>query len=73
MSSIQCTRSGFGSTSARSRLTTTGSWPLRTTTQDTNTSNTYNPTFYDCATEVCSDFCATGGDPCTAPSYCQCH
>lgn len=46
---------------------------LQGTTQTTGTSNTYNPTFYDCATEVCSDFCATGGEPCTAPSYCLCH
>ena len=38
MSSTQRTRSGSASTSARSRFTTTGSWPERTTTQDSGSS-----------------------------------
>jgi len=40
------------------------------TTRYTNTSNPI--TVFGCNTEVCSDFCATGGAPCTGNSYCQC-
>ena len=38
-SSTQCTCSGLGSTLGRSRLTTTGSWPLRTSTHDSGSSS----------------------------------
>ena len=38
MSSTQWMSSGFGSTAGMSRFTTTGSWPLRTTTHDSESS-----------------------------------